>query len=75
MKRKPNYNDPKIFEPIDAEEAEVMAERDQYIPPPKDREEQLRAQLKVATANSLKKTERTNVRLTRSDYPFFLSKG
>jgi len=64
---KPDYNDPKIFEPMDEEEAEIMAERHLYVPLGKEEDARMRALLQEAARNTLKKTERTNIRLNKAD--------
>ncbi|MBT4090426.1 MAG: antitoxin [Deltaproteobacteria bacterium] len=67
MIKKRNYNHPKMFEPLDEEEAQIMAEADQYIKVSEKESERINVKFKTATRNTLKKTERTNIRISETD--------
>ncbi|MDT8448338.1 MAG: antitoxin [bacterium] len=67
MSKKRDYNDPKMFEPMDAEEAELMAEADSYVSLDESESERIKEALQIAAKNSLKKTERTNIRISEAD--------
>lgn len=60
--------DPKMFEPIDEEEKELMQsiERDEWRPVENISQE--RAKAMAAARNTLKKDKRINLRLTQKDY-------
>jgi len=67
MKKARNYQDPKMFEPIDEEEAQIMAESDQYVSVSKKEFERVNKEFKIAAKNTLKKTARTNIRISEAD--------
>ena len=67
MKKVRDYNDPKMLEPLDEEEAKIMAEADQYVGVSKKESERLKAKFKAAAGNTLKKTKRTNIRISEAD--------
>ena len=67
MKKVRDYNDPKMLEPLDEEEAQIMAEADQYVGVSKKESERLKAKFKAAARNTLKKTKRTNIRISEAD--------
>jgi len=67
MKKARDYNDPKMFEPIDKEEAQIMAELEQYVSVSKKEFERINQEFKTAAKNTLKKTTRTNIRISQAD--------
>ena len=67
MRKSRDYNDAKLFEPMDEEEAQIMAESDQYVGISKKELERIRGKFKVAAKNTLKKTARTNIRISEAD--------
>ena len=69
MKKKFDYNDPKLSEPLDEEEAEIMAELDrgEWVPTPEKEFSRIKQELELAARNTLKKTERATIRLTKMD--------
>lgn len=67
MKKVRDYQDSKIFEPIDEEEAQIMAESDQYVSVSRKEFERVNKEFKIAAKNTLKKTARTNIRISEAD--------
>lgn len=69
MSNKRNYSDPKIFEPLDEEEAEIMAERErgEWMPVSKEEFARRKVEHEAAARNTLKKTARATIRLTEVD--------
>lgn len=67
MKESRNYKDPKIFEPMDEEEAQIMAESDQYISISEKESKRIKKEFEIAARNTLKKTARTNIRMSEAD--------
>jgi len=67
MKKARNYQDPKMFESMDEEEAQIMVESDQYVSISKIESERIKKEFKTAARNTLKKTARTNIRISEAD--------
>jgi len=67
VKKTRDYQDPKMFEPIDEEEAQIMAESEQYVSVSKKEFERINKEFKTAAKNTLKKTARTNIRVSEAD--------
>ena len=67
MKKVRNYQDPKIFEPMDEEEAQIMAESDKYVSISKKESKRIKKEFETAAKNTLKKTARTNIRISEAD--------
>jgi predicted DNA binding CopG/RHH family protein len=67
MKKARNYQNAKIFEPMDEEEAQIIAESDQYVSVSKKEFERINKEFKTAAKNTLKKTARTNIRISEAD--------
>jgi predicted DNA binding CopG/RHH family protein len=67
MTKSRDYKDPKMFEPMDEEEAQIMAEADQYVKVSEKESERINVKFKDAAKNTLKKTERTNIRISEAD--------
>ncbi len=67
MTKKRNYDDPKMFEPLDAEEATLMAEAGDYEPVTEEESDRIKKAFQIAAKNTLKKTERTNIRISEAD--------
>ncbi|MDT8448322.1 MAG: antitoxin [bacterium] len=69
MSKQRDYNDPKMFEPLDEEEAEIMAsrERGEWVSASPEEFERRKAQHELYARNTLKKSERVTIRLTKAD--------
>ena len=69
MTKKRDYNDPKIFQPLDEEEAEIMAsrERGEWVSLSAEEFAQRKGQHERSAKNTLKKSERATIRLTKAD--------
>ena len=57
MKKKPEYNDPKLYQPLDEEEAEIMGEleRGEWISTPEKDFQRIKLELQAAAKSILKK--------------------
>lgn len=64
-----NYQDIKMFEPLDEDESKLMAEREQgeWLTIPDELFKERRQELEQAAKQTLKKTERTTIRLSKTD--------
>lgn len=69
MKKKFAFDDPKLSEPLDAEEAEIMAEldREEWVSVSPEEFAKRKKEAQLAARNTLKKTERATIRLTKMD--------
>lgn len=69
MKKKLDYNDPKLYEPLDKEEAEIMGEleRGEWISTPEKDFQRIKLEMQTAAKNTLKKTEKATIRLFSAD--------
>lgn len=67
MSKKRDYSDPKLFEPLDEEEARIMSESDQYVGVADNELKRIKKDFKIAAKNTLKKTARTNIRISEAD--------
>lgn len=69
MSKKRNYDDPTIYEPLDEGEAELMAsrERGEWMESDPEALKKLAQEAKHMASETLKKTERATIRLTKAD--------
>ncbi len=64
-----DYQDPKMFEPLDDDESKLMAERErgEWLTIPEELFKERKLELEQSAKQTLKKTERATIRLSKTD--------